>query len=98
MEFEEADNLRAARKPRDAAQARLIRETSTSTDDAGPLLSEELAAAATKALQADLTRSANYALVADRPIARAGAWYEMMRRSEADVPNRHGTFDACIGR
>jgi len=101
LEIEEGRSLLATLKPRSAAQARLIREirrTSTSADDAGPLLSEELAAAATKALQADLTRSANYPLVADRPIARAGAWYEIMPRSQASIPNRHGTFDDCIAR
>jgi starch synthase (maltosyl-transferring) len=101
LEIEEGRSLLATLKPRGAALARLIREiwrTSTSADDAGPLLSEELAAAATKALQADLTRSANYPLVADRPIARAGSWYEMMPRSQASIPNRHGTFDDCIAR
>ena len=67
-------------------------------DDPAPLLSEELAAAATKGLQADLTRSAEYPLVVDRPIARAGAWYEMMPRSQGSVPGRHGTFDDCIAR
>jgi starch synthase (maltosyl-transferring) len=89
LEIEEGRSLLATMKPRDAAQTKLIREiwrTSTSADEAGPLLSEELAAAATKSLQDDLTRSANYPLVADRPIARAGAWYEMMPRSQASIP------------
>src|SRR5258708_6818692 len=101
LEIEEGRSLLATMKPRDAAQTQLIREiwrTSTSADEAGPLLSEELAAAATKALQDDLTRSGNYALGGDGPIAGAGAWYEMMPRSKASIPNRHGTFDDCIAR
>jgi starch synthase (maltosyl-transferring) len=46
----------------------------------------------------DLTRSKSFPLIADRPIARAGAWYEMMPRSQAQVPGQHGTFDDCIRR
>ena len=91
----------AVLKPRDEVQARLIRDirrTPTLADDPSPLLSEELASATAKGLQADLTRSASYPLVAERPIARAGAWYEMVPRSQGSVPNRHGTFDDCIGR
>jgi starch synthase (maltosyl-transferring) len=101
LEVEEGRNLLATLKPRDEAQARLIRRilrASTAADDAAPLLSEELATAASKGPQADLTRSASYPLVADRPLARAGAWYEMMPRSQGSVPNRHGTFDDCIAR
>ena len=49
LEIEEGRSLLATMKPRDAAQTKLIREiwrTSTSADEAGPLLLEELAAAA----------------------------------------------------
>jgi starch synthase (maltosyl-transferring) len=70
----------------------------TAANEAAALLSEELAAAATNGLQADLTRSTSYQLVADRPLARAGAWYEMVPRSQGSVPNRHGTLDDCIVR
>ena len=100
LEIAEGRNLLAALKPPEASQARLIRElcrTPMSTDPA-PLLSDELAAAAAKGLQADLTRSAEHPLVVDRPIARAGAWYEMMPRSQGRLPDRHGTFDDCIAR
>ncbi len=100
LEIAEGRNLLAALKPPEASQARLIRElcrTPMSADPA-PLLSDELAAAAAKGLQADLTRSAEYPLVVDRPIARAGAWYEMMPRSQGRLPDRHGTFDDCIAR
>ena len=43
-------------------------------------------------------RSIPLPLVADRPRARAGAWYEMVPRSQGSVPGRHGTFDDCIAR
>src|SRR5439155_10778610 len=56
------------------------------------------AQAAAKGRQADLTRSALFSLVVDRPLARAGAWYEMVPRSQGRVPGRHGTFDDCIRR
>ena len=46
----------------------------------------------------DLTRSAVVPLVADRERARAGAWYEMVPRSQGRVPGKHGTFDDCIAR
>jgi starch synthase (maltosyl-transferring) len=101
LEIEEGRRLLAALKPRDRMQARLFRDicaTATLTDDPDPLLSEELAAMARKALQADVTRSAHYPLIADPPIATAGAWYEMMPRSQATSPGRHGTFDDCINR
>jgi starch synthase (maltosyl-transferring) len=101
LEIAEGRNLLAALRPPEAAHARLIRElcrTPVSADDPALLLSDELAAAATKGLQADLTRSADYPLVVDRPIARAGAWYEMMPRSQGRLPGRHGTFDDCIAR
>jgi starch synthase (maltosyl-transferring) len=48
--------------------------------------------------RADLARSAEYPLYADRPLARAGAWYEMVPRSQGKVASRHGTFDDCIAR
>ena len=46
----------------------------------------------------DLTRSHVVPLVADRARARAGAWYEMVPRSQGKVPGKHGTFDDCIAR
>src|SRR5712691_2897913 len=101
LEIEEGRNLLKQIGPRDDAQARLLRNacrTSTRGDDPAVLLSDELKEIATEALQTDLTRSADYPLVADRPIARAGAWYEMMPRSQAATRGRHGTFDDCIGR
>src|SRR6202043_2627405 len=35
---------------------------------------------------------------ADRPLARAGAWYEMVPRSQGRIAGAHGTLDDCIAR
>jgi starch synthase (maltosyl-transferring) len=59
---------------------------------------ETMAEAAAKVDQSDLTRSSVYPLIADRPLARAGAWYELVPRSQGKIPGRHGTFDDCISR
>jgi len=63
------------------------------------LLADNLAAAMAKTeTRPDLTRSHVVPLVADRERARAGAWYEMVPRSQGSVPGKHGTFDDCIAR
>ena len=99
LEIEEGRNLLAGLKPRSEAQLRTLREACRKSDEEeAALMSEEVAAAASKGAQADLTRSANYPLVVDRALARAGAWYEMMPRSQSPLPGRHGTFDDCILR
>ena len=101
LEIEEGRNLLAALKPRRDADARLIRtlcRTSDTAEELAALLSDELAAAARTGEQSDLTRSASYPLTADRPMARASAWYEMMPRSQARSLGAHGTFDDCIAR
>jgi starch synthase (maltosyl-transferring) len=87
-------------KPRNAADARLILELCRDTERGSldPLLLDDVAAAAASDQQTDLTRSATMPLVADRPLARAGAWYEMVPRSQGSVPGRHGTLDDCIAR
>ena len=61
-------------------------------------VSEAVARAAAKIDQWDLTRSDIFPLTVDRPLARAGAWYEMVPRSQGKIPGRHGTFDDCIAR
>lgn len=101
LEIEEGRNLLAELRPKNSEQTRLIRDVRRKLDIAEnpeALLSHELAAAASKGQQSDLTRSATYTLVADRPIARSGAWYEMVPRSQSPVSGRHGTFDDCINR
>ena len=37
-------------------------------------------------------------IVVDRPLARFGAWYEMVPRSQGKEPGRSATFDDCIAR
>ena len=101
LEAIEGRALLACLKPRAAADARVIKEACRewdSTADISALLSDDVAAAASKGLQSDLIRSAVFPLYADRPRARAGAWYEMVPRSQGRVPGRHGTFDDCIER
>jgi starch synthase (maltosyl-transferring) len=49
-------------------------------------------------MRPDLTRSEVIPLLAERERARAGAWYEMVPRSQGTFPGRHGTFDDCIAR
>jgi starch synthase (maltosyl-transferring) len=100
LEVEEGRNLLTDLRLKSAEGGRLIREASAAglAENPASLLSEELAAAARSGQRSDLTRSANFPLLADRPIARAGAWYEMMPRSQSSVPGRHGTFDDCINR
>ncbi|MBS0249039.1 MAG: alpha-1,4-glucan--maltose-1-phosphate maltosyltransferase [Proteobacteria bacterium] len=71
----------------------------TETDDAAVLLDEWLATAMRQSgARPDLNRSMPVPLVADRERARAGAWYEMVPRSQSTVPGQHGTFQDCIAR
>jgi starch synthase (maltosyl-transferring) len=75
------------------------REHYLSTGNTGHLLSDPVAnTMARHQSRNDLTRSPIMELVADRPIARAGAWYEIFPRSQGKVPGKHGTFDDCIAR
>ena len=69
------------------------------TGDTAPLLTPELQdAMAEGQFRPDLTRSQLFPLVADRPRARSGAWYEMVPRSQGNVAGQHGTFKDCIAR
>jgi starch synthase (maltosyl-transferring) len=69
------------------------------TEDAAVLLDEVLAAAIEKTdNRPDLTRSHLMPLLAERERARAGAWYEMIPRSQGRIPGKHGTFQDCIAR
>jgi starch synthase (maltosyl-transferring) len=69
------------------------------TGEPAPLLSEDLKQAmAVSQPRPDLTRSRLFPLMADRPRARNGAWYEMVPRSQAKTPGQHGTFTDCIAR
>jgi starch synthase (maltosyl-transferring) len=70
-----------------------------STGQYAALLDETLLATmSANAMRPDLSRSDAVPLVADRERARAGAWYEMVPRSQSKVAGRHGTFQDCIDR
>src|SRR5262249_50930231 len=99
LEVEEGRNLLADLQLKSGDQTRLIRDICSRADlfeNPAPLLSDELAAAVSKGQQSDLTRSANFPLLVDRPIARAGAWYEMMPRSQSSIPGNLVSFAASI--
>ncbi len=84
-----------------AAAAVILRqcEEYLQTGDAAPLLKPELAEAmAESQWRPDLTRSQLLPLMVDRPLARNGAWYEMVPRSQGKTPGEHGTFKDCIAR
>jgi starch synthase (maltosyl-transferring) len=85
--------------PAEAASIARARDEFGQRGDVDTLLANDVAAAmAAHAPRDDVTRSREFPLVADPPFARAGAWYEMMPRSQSREPGRHGTFDDCIAR
>jgi starch synthase (maltosyl-transferring) len=100
LDEQEGRELLASLRPPRAADLRTVNEAREKYDagDQEALVADALATAAAKGKQDDLTRSAILPLIVDRPIARAGAWYEMIPRSQGRVPGRHGTFEDCIAR
>jgi starch synthase (maltosyl-transferring) len=102
VEAQEGLLVLAEIKPKSKTSKELIRKVIAECERTGepqPLLDPELTAMLRDAdPRHDLTRSATFPLVADPPIARAGAWYEMIPRSQSPVPGRHGTFDDCLAR
>jgi starch synthase (maltosyl-transferring) len=101
LELEEGRALLRKLKSRDRNPKNASRTSVKALDqpsDIDGLLSDELVKGMRRLDRSDLTRSQLYPLTADRPLARAGAWYEMMPRSQSSVPGRHGTFDDCIMR
>ena len=99
--IEGAGMLTKAQAGGHAAAAVILRqcEEFLQTGEAAPLLTDELMEAmAESQLRHDLTRSPLFPLMADRPRARNGAWYEMMPRSQGKTPGQHGTFKDCIAR
>jgi starch synthase (maltosyl-transferring) len=99
--IEGAGMLTKAQAGSHAAAAVILRqcEDFLQTGEAAPLLTEELQhAMAESQFHPDLTRSQLFPLTVDRPRARAGAWYEMVPRSQGDTPGQHGTFSDCIAR
>lgn len=84
-----------------AAAAVILRqcEEYLRTGDAAPLLLPTLAdAMAESQWRPDLMRSMSFPLTVERPLARSGAWYAMVPRSQGRIPGRHGTFTDCIAR
>jgi starch synthase (maltosyl-transferring) len=99
LETQEGRELLASLKPPGGADTRILRRACREWNgDPAILLSEELAEAATKGSRSDLSRSPAFPLVIERKLARAGAWYEMVPRSQGRIPGQHGTFDDCIAR
>ena len=100
LEMQEGQDLLKKVKPRASEDGRTIRALTRTAapDQLDPMLADGIAAAARSSEQSDLTRSMIFPLVVDRPLARAGAWYEMIPRSQGQVRGRHGTFDDCIDR
>src|SRR5665213_236337 len=99
--IEGAGMLTKAQAGGHAAAAVILRqcEDFLQTGDTAPLLAAELQdAMAESQLRPDLTRSQLFPLMVDRPRPRAGAWYEMVPRSQGRTPGQHGTFRDCIAR
>ena len=99
--IEGAGMLTKAQAGGPAAAAVILRqcEEYLQTGEAAPLLTDELKdAMAESQLRPDLTRSQLFPLMIDRPRARAGAWYEMVPRSQGNTPGQHGTFKDAIAR
>ncbi len=67
------------------------------SNDGAALLDDDVAAVMARCGPgADAARSAEFPLMADRPRARAGAWYELFPRSQSKRPGEHGTFRDTI--
>jgi len=102
LEAKEGRGLLSDLRPRNSDHRRIIERAGAAFDrtgDPAPLTDEALAeAVAASEPRSDITRSVVNTLVADPPFARAGAWYEMIPRSQSPQPGRHGTFDDCIAR
>jgi starch synthase (maltosyl-transferring) len=101
-EAREGYELLAELTPREREAQRLVEAAAqkfAASQDTAVLLDNKLAAAMEKSdAWPDLTRSHFVPLVADRERARAGAWYEMVPRSQGRIPGKHGTFNDCIAR
>ena len=102
LEAREGHQLLIELMPREAAARRIVEaavKAFAGKGDPAVLLDDKVAAAMEKtATRPDMTVSHVLPLVADRARARAGAWYEMVPRSQGPVPGKHGTFDDCIAR
>jgi starch synthase (maltosyl-transferring) len=102
LEAREGAQLLAELMPRAPAARKTVLAAAkafAASSDPATLLDAALAEAMARTeTRPDLTRSHPVPVVADRERARAGAWYEMVPRSQGRVPGKHGTFDDCIAR
>jgi len=102
LEAIEGAALLTAATPTDADAEALIarhRDEFLRTGDPETLLSDELAAVMSMhAPRHDLTQSPALPMVVERERALAGAWYEMVPRSQGTMAGQHGTFDDAIAR
>jgi starch synthase (maltosyl-transferring) len=102
LEALEGAALLSAATPPNAGAEEVIarrRDEFVRTGEADALLCDDLAAAmAESETRYDLTQSPPLPLIVDRPVARGGAWYEIMPRSQGRVPGQHGTFGDCVAR
>ncbi|MCK1714918.1 MULTISPECIES: maltotransferase domain-containing protein [unclassified Bradyrhizobium] len=99
--IEGAGLLTKAHGARQDAAAVIVRqcEDYLQTGEVMPLLAAELGEAmAESQSRPDLTRSPPLPLIVDRDKARFSAWYQMMPRSQSQVPGQHGTLRDCIAR
>lgn len=98
---EEVDKKRAAGIPVDLEirEGLALAEAAGVPATAGTVTGAEvLEAMRRKADRADLVRSAEFLVRADRPAAAFAAWYELFPRSASGDPGRHGTFDDVVAR
>jgi len=102
LEASEGHELLTNLMPADVQARRVVQAAVgrfTADRNSDVLLEDALAAAMEKTdKRSDLTRSLPIPLSVDRERARAGAWYEMVPRSQGRVPGHHGPVAACIAR
>src|SRR5690606_20906982 len=102
LEAREGRELLDKLSPHDAKAKQLIGDAKREFDrsfSVAALLSEELAHAASASdTRCDAIHSIPVPVTIDRKRARAGAWYEMVPRSQGTVAGQHGTFADCIAR
>jgi starch synthase (maltosyl-transferring) len=102
LEAREGAELIADLMPRDRVAKRVVEaalKKFEAEQDPAVLLTEDVMQALTLTEnRPDLTRSIPLPLTADRERARAGAWYEMVPRSQGETPGQHGSFADCAAR
>ena len=92
----------AKARPTDRSSAAILTtacERFLESGDYKPLFDENILLAMSRSqIRSDVTNSGLFPLVVDRARGLAGAWYEMVPRSQGAIPGLHGTFRDCISR